>query len=252
MRLQVALVFGLCMVAGAARAGVFDEDALREVAALRAQVGTNQQALDQRLAKIESLLQDRSLDLNKQLDDLRQDMARLRGQIEVQGNQIETLDRRQKELYSDLDARLLKLQAAIKAQETQAAAVGTPDPALEAKTYESALGKFNLGDYQGSIAAFRNYLVTFPNGQQAANAQYWIGNAYYALRDFKAAIAEQQKVVAGWPGSPKAPEALLNIASCQENLKQLKSARETLNALMKKYPGTPAAEKAKQRLASKG
>ncbi len=250
MRLRVALLLGLCMVAGAARAGMFDEDALREVAALRAQVGTNQQALDQRLAKIESLLQDRSIDLSKQIDELRQDMRRLRGQLEVHGNRIETLDRRQKELYSDLDARLLKLQAQqTKAQETQAA--GTPDPALEAKAYESALGKFNLGDYQGSIAAFRSFLVAFPDGPQAANAQYWIGNAYYALRDYKAAITEQQKVVAAWPDSPKAPEALLNIASCQENLNQVKSARDTLQALMKKYPSSPAAEKAKQRLASK-
>ncbi len=249
MRLRFGLLLGLCLVAGAARAGVFDDDALREVAALRAEVGTRQQALDQRLAKIEALLQDRSIDLSKQIDDLKQDLARLRGQIEVHGNRIETLDQRQKELYGQLDARLLKLETAAKAKEQQAAI--TPDPGLEAKAYESALGKFNLADYQGSIAAFRSFLVAFPNSQQAANAQYWIGNAYYALRDFKAAIAEQQKVVGAWPDSPKAPEALLNIASCQENLKQVKSARETLQALMKKYPDSPAAEKAKQRLASK-
>ena len=150
-------------------------------------------------------------------------LARVRGQFEVQANQIETLDRRQKELYGELDARVLKLQAAAKAQEKQAA--GTPDPALEAKAYEAALGMFNLGDYQSSIAAFRNFLVAYPNGQQAANAQYWIGNAYYALRDYKVAIAEQQKVVATWPENPKAPEALLNIASCQDNLNQSRAAR---------------------------
>lgn len=249
MKLRVALLLGLCLLAGAASAGMFDDDALREVAALRDQVGTSQKVLDQRLVKIEALLQDRSIELSKQIDELKQDVTRMRGQLEVQANQIETLDRRQKELYGELDARLLKLQAIAQAQEKQAASA--PDPALETKAYESALGKFNLGDYQGSIAAFRSFLVAFPNGQQAANAQYWIGNAYYALRDYKVAIAEQQKVVAAWPGSPKAPEALLNIASCQENLKQSKAARETLQALMKKYPGTPAAEKAKQRLGGK-
>ncbi|MFH1604999.1 MAG: tol-pal system protein YbgF, partial [Pseudomonadota bacterium] len=176
-------------------------------------------------------------------------VARLRGQLEVQGHQIVNLDRRQKELYGELDARLLKLQAIAKAQEKQAASMS--DAALEAKAYEAALGKFNLGDYQSSVAAFQSFLVAFPNSQQAANAQYWIGNAYYALRDYKTAIAEQNKVVVAWPDSPKAPEALFNIASCQDNLNQTKAARETLQALMKKYPGTPAAEKAKQRLAGK-
>jgi len=231
---------------------VFDEDARREVAALRSQVETSQKALDERLVKIEALIQDRSIELSKLIDDLKQDLARMRGQAEVQANQIEILDRRQKELYGELDARLLKLQAVAQALEKQATqAASAPDPALEGKAYEAALNKFNLGDYQSAIAAFQSFLVAFPKSQQAANAQYWIGNAYYALRDYKTAIAEQQKVVVAWPDSPKVPDALFNIASCQEELKQSKAARETLQALMKSYPGTPAAEKAKQRLAGK-
>jgi tol-pal system protein YbgF len=250
MKLRAALLLGLFAFAGAGRAGVFDEDARREVAALRGQVEVSQKALDERLAKIEALIQDRSIELSKLIDDLKQDLARMRGQVEVQANQIENLDRRQKELYGELDGRLLKLQAATQALEKQAAA-NTPDPTLEPKAYEAALNKFNLGDYQASIAAFQSFLVTYPKSQQAANAQYWIGNAYYALRDYKLAIDEQQKLIAAWPESPKAPEALLNIASCQDNLNQSKAARETLQVLVKKYPGTPAADKAKQRLAGK-
>ena len=84
-----------------------------------------------------------------------------------------------------------------------------------------------------------------------SSAQYWIGNAYYALRDYKTAIAAQQKLLVSWPTSPKAPDALLNIASCQSEMGDAKAARETLQALVKKYPGTPVAEQAKQRLAGK-
>ena len=83
------------------------------------------------------------------------------------------------------------------------------------------------------------------------SAQYWIGNAYYALRDYKMAIAAQQKVLASWPGSAKAPDAMLNIASCQAEMGDGKAARDTLQQLLKKYPGTPAAEQGKQRLAGK-
>ena len=250
MKLRAALLLGLCLVAGAARAGLFDDDeARKDIAALRAQVGANQKAAEERLARIETLLQDRSIELTKLIEELKQDLARMRGQIEVQGNQIETLDRRQKDLYVDLDARLRKIEAGAQAQEKQAAAA--PDPVAEGKAYEAALNQFKLGNYQSSVAAFQNFLATYPDSQQVSSAQYWIGNAYYALRDYKTAIAAQQKLLASWPDSAKAPDALLNIASCQAEMGDVKAARETLQALVKKYPGTPVAEQAKQRLAGK-
>jgi tol-pal system protein YbgF len=250
MKLHAALLLGLCLVAGAARAGLFDDDeARKDIAALRGQIGTNQKAAEERLARIETLVQDRAIELAKLIDELKQDMARMRGQLEVQANQIETLDRRQKDLYADLDARLRKLEASAQAQEKQAAAV--PDPVAEGKAYEAALNQFKVGNYQSSVAAFQSFLASYPDSQQVSSAQYWIGNAYYALRDYKAAIAAQQKVLASWPNSAKAPDALLNIASCQAEMGEVKAARETLQSLLKKYPGTPAAEQAKQRLAGK-
>jgi tol-pal system protein YbgF len=250
MKPSAALLLGLCLIAGAARAGVFDdEEARKAVAALRVQVEADQNAVQERLAKIEMLVQDRSIDLARQIDELKQEMARLRGQIEVQAHQIETLDRRQKDLYVDLDARLRKLEASAKEQEKQAAEA--TDAVSEGKAYEAALNQFKLGNYQASVAAFQSFLASFPDSQQVSSAQYWIGNAYYALRDYKTAIAAQQKLLESWPDSAKAPDALLNIASCQAEMGQTRTARETLKDLLKKYPGTPAADQAKQRLAGK-
>lgn len=250
MKFGAALLLGLCLAAGAARAGMFDDDEARKaVANLRVQVEANQKAVEERLAKIETLVQDRSIELNRQIDELKQELARLRGQIEVQLHQIETLDRRQKDLYVDLDARLRKLEANAAAQEKQAASA--PDPVAEGKAYEAALNQFKLGNYQASVAAFQGFLASYPDSQQVSSAQYWIGNAYYALRDYKMAIAAQQKLLASWPDSAKAPDALLNIASCQAEMGEPRAARETLQSLLKKYPGTPAAEQAKQRLAGK-
>jgi tol-pal system protein YbgF len=230
-----------------------DDEARKSIADLRAQVGTNQKAVEDRLARIESLLQDRAIDLSKLGDEIKQDLARMRGDLEVQANKIDTLDRRQKDLYADVDARLRKIEASAQAQEKekQAAAASAPDPAAEGRAYEAALNQFKLGNYQSSVAAFQSFLAVYPDSAQVSSAQYWIGNAYYALRDYKTAIAAQQKVLAFWPTSPKAPDALLNIASCQAEMGEPKAARETLQSVPKKYPGTPAAEQAKQRLAGK-
>ena len=253
MRLRAPVLLLLFLACGVARAGMFDdEEARKAIANLRIQVEANQKAAEERVMKIESLLQDRSFDLTKQIDDLKQELARLRGQIEVQTHQLETLDRRQKDLYVDLDARMRKLeanaQALAQAQEKQAAAT---DPAAEAKAYEAALNQFKLGNYQASVAAFQGFLSSFPQSTQVASAQYWIGNAYYALRDYKMAIAAQQKLLAAWPDSAKAPDALLNIASCQAEMGETRAARETLQSVVKKYPGTVAADQAKQRLSGK-
>ena len=250
MKLHAALLLGLCLVTGAARAGLFDDDeARKDLAALRAQVGANQKSTEERLARVETLVQDRVIELAKLIDELKQELARLRGQIEVQAHQIETLERRQKDLYVDLDARLRKLEASAQAQEKPA--VSAPDPVTEGKAYETALNQFKLGNYQTAVAAFQSFLATYPDSQQLPSAQYWIGNAYYALRDYKMAIDAQQKVLASWPDSAKAPDALLNIASSQAEMGETKVARETLQTLLKKYPGTQAAEQAKQRLAGK-
>jgi len=263
MKLHAALLLVLYLATGAARAGLFDDEVARkDLAALRAQVAANQKAAEERqskieaaLSRIETLVQDRAIEVAKLIDELKQDLARMHGLNEVQANKIETLERRQKDLYVDLDARLRKIEASVQAQaqaqaqEKQTASV--TDPLVEGKAYEAALNQFKIGNYQSSVAAFQNFLATYPNSQQLSSAQYWIGNAYYALRDYKTAIAAQQKVLASWPDSAKAPDALLNIASCQAEMGEVKAARETLQALLKKYPGTPAAEQAKQRLAGK-
>jgi tol-pal system protein YbgF len=83
----------------------------------------------------------------------------------------------------------------------------------------------------------------------AANAQYWLGNAYYAQREYKSAIAAQEVVVSTYRDSPKAPDAMLNMASSYTELNDKKAAKKTLKDLVAKYPASSAAQAAKDRLA---
>jgi len=94
-------------------------------------------------------------------------------------------------------------------------------------------------------------MTNFSSSELLPSAQYWIGNAYYAMRDYKSAIAGAAEVVRLWPENSKAPDALLNIASSQAELGQSNAARETLRTLVKKYPASSASEQAKQRLSQK-
>jgi tol-pal system protein YbgF len=261
MRLRLALASGMAWAAlltGAAHAALFDDDeARKQIIQLRTQSESRQKSLEERLSAIDARLsqldssgQNRAVDLAQLIDSLKQDMAKLRGQIEVLANQTETLERRQKDLYVDLDNRLRKIEQT-QTQLQDKLSQGERSAAAEKQAYETALNQFKLGNYQLSITSFQNFMTNFSSSELLPSAQYWIGNAYYAMRDYKSAIAAQQKVVRLWPENSKAPDALLNVASSQAEIGQSKEARETLRALVKKYPSSSAAEQAKQRLARK-
>ena len=237
MKLHLALALWAALAAGMAHAALFEDDEARKQIA---ELGTR---IEERLTQLETAGRNRALDLTQLLDALKQDIAQLRGQIEVLANRADTAERRQKELYTDLDNRLRKIeqtQEKISQTEREAAA--------EKQTYEAALNQFKLGNYQLAIAGFQGFMNAFSSSALVPSAQYWIGNAHYAMRDYKAAIAAQQKLLSSWPDNPKAADAMLNIASSQSEMGDSKGARDTLSALLKKYPTSPAAEQAKQRL----
>jgi tol-pal system protein YbgF len=188
------------------------------------------------------------MDLAGQIEAFKNDVARMRGQIEVLLNQSETADKRQKDLYLDIDTRLRKLEQVREAAAVEKPAADAPVSAEETKAYEAALNQFKLGNYPLAISALQGLLVTYPNSRLAPNAQYWIGMAYAAQRDYKNAIVAQQKVLTSWPEDSKAPDAMLNIATSQEASGDRRSAQKTLEGLVQRYPASQAAASAKQRL----
>lgn len=212
-------------------------------------------AIDARLAKIEAAVQDKQqiLDLIKEVDTLKAELARARGQAEVQAHQLDTLGKRQNDLYADLDQRMGELaksvQAATAATAAAAPQVASDDPALESRSYEAALKLFRDGDYPGAIAGFNEFLRAYPSSALAANAQYWIGYSHFAQKDYKGALAQQQKLIATYPASNKVPDALFNIAASQLALNDTAAARKTLKEIVAKHPGTQAATLAARRLA---
>lgn len=260
VRLRVCLLIVCCFCAQVRAA---DEVPLRSIS--EAQPA---RSVESRLDKLEStILQNQQLlDLLKEVEALKSEMAKLRGQAEVQTHHLDTLEKRQKDLYVDLDRRLSELskpalaatpgltaapgQPADSAAATTAQASPPPDPMLESKSYEAALNHFKSGNYASAIAGFKGFLKAYPGSTLASNAQYWVGYAYFALKDYKSALAQQQKLLVAYPASPKIPDALLNIASNQIELNDLSSAKKTFEEIINKHPASNAAALATKRLAA--
>jgi tol-pal system protein YbgF len=244
MKIQHILLLAAALAPLPAFAGFSDDDARKGVADLQKRV----EAQQQQLQRIEREVTDKRavIELSNLIDGLRQDIANLRGQIEVLSNRIDGLDKRQKDLYVDLDTRLRKFEQGQTDKDKAAQAA-----AAEQQAYEAGLAQFKANNYGTAIQSLQSFLATYPQSPLAPSAQYWIGNAHYALRDYKNAIAAQQKVIANWPESSKAPDALLNIASSQAEAGDPNGSRNTLRTLVSKYPSSPAADQAKQRLSKK-
>ena len=245
-RAALAAVLGVFLLcASAAHAQLFkDEELYKRAAQLEAQRAADQRRADQTDARTEQ--QSKALvDLTQQIEALKGEIAKLRGQIEVLANDIENGQKRQKDFYTDLDARLRKVEPP--PPPTPGAPLKPPTPE-EQKAYEAGLNLVKTSNFKTAIEAFGGFLRSYPNSQLSPSAQYWIGNSQFALRDFKAAISAQQRVVELWPEDAKAPDALLNISSAHAELKDVKSARLTIEELCKKYPQTDACKTGQDRL----
>jgi tol-pal system protein YbgF len=279
----------LFLTAHAAGAALFDDDeARRRIESTNIRISQLQRQVEDRLTAIEQQLKGQGLaDLANQMQVLQTDIAKLRGQVEVVTYELEQSQKRQRDLYVDLDTRLRKIEsAAVAAEKTDAAnannatapGAGAPPPepaappppaaavpppgpvatlpparnsaegVAEQRAYDAALDEFKRGDYAGSINAFNAFMKAYPRSPLASSAQYWLGNAQYARRDYRGSIATQRQLLKDYPESGKAADALLNIASAQADMGDNAAARRTLEQLMSQYPKSDAATRAKQRL----
>ncbi|MCL2830670.1 MAG: tol-pal system protein YbgF [Betaproteobacteria bacterium] len=237
------LAFFLWQASGAACAGMFDDDeARRQISELKTQTNESLDAAARA-----------RLDLANQIAALKDEIARLRGQVETLNYELEMAKKRQQDFYVDLDGRLRKIETPSSAAADGSARKGASetDPAAESRAYETALDQFKNGKYKEAETAFSEFIRTHPESELAPSAQYWLGNTYYALRDFKRAIEEERQVLAKWPNHARVPDALFTLGAAQQDSGDAKAGRQTLESLVSKYPGTQAADNAARRLKKK-
>lgn len=256
-RLSVLLTVAAChagFMALPARAGLFDDDEARNrIESLRRDLTEQGKRLD--AAATASANTTRSqLELANQIEQLKADLAKLRGQAEVLTYELDAAQKRQKDFYVDLDSRLRKMEAAAenKAAPADAAPAAAPrDPATEMRDYEAALTLFKGARYKDALAAFEGFIKNYGSSAMLPSAHYWAASAHYQLHEFQKAAELFGKVPATWPADAKAPDALLGQANSLRDGGDLKTSRKVLEQLVEKYPTSSAAQAARPRLQKK-
>lgn len=246
---------------------------------------TSKLTTEERLKRLERILESQGLvDMLVRIENMQSELQILRGEIELHTHELGEIKQRQRDLYVDIDRRLLQLErnapqggasatpSAGTEVTTPSTATVTPSPssaavatsgagnatpassskqasfADEQKAYQKAFDLLRDLRYDQAVKAFREFIQQFPAGRYAHIAQYWIGEANYAQRNFKAAIQDYQQLIDRYPNSPKLAEAMLKIGYSEYELKQYERAESILGQLVKNYPGTTEAGQAQNLL----
>ncbi|MFT4100938.1 MAG: tol-pal system protein YbgF [Burkholderiaceae bacterium] len=230
-----------------AHAALFDDDeARRAILDLRGRMAEQQRQIDAISHKLDEVAGRTQLDAQNQFEAMRQEIARLRGQIEVQANELANAQRRERDLFTDLDTRLKKFEPTPVQLDGKTVSV---DP-NERKDYEAALAQFRAGDFRSAQSSFQQFIQQNPDSAYAANAMFWLGSAQFAQKDYKSAISTHQSLLNKFPDNARAPDAMLNLAYAQIESGDRAKARKTLETVTTRYPDSPASQAAKERLAS--
>ncbi len=219
---------------------------------LASPVWAKKPTVEQRIQKLERLLAGKGLvDMLIKLEELQKEVQVLRGEVEMQTHTLASIKKRQRDLYVDIDRRLLKIErggasarqtpdmpqksSVVNATST-AGKKSKYDIAKEQQAYQKAFDLLRDLRYDKSIVSFRAFLASYPAGRYAHIAQYWIGEANYAQRHFESAIKDYQVLIQQYPSSPKLAEAMLKISYSYYELNDLSKADASLQRLIKAYP----------------
>ena len=241
-------------------------------------------SIQQELIRLNNKMDNRAmLDLFQQVDELADEISQLRGELEVQNNDLSGIKKRQRELYLDIDRRLRDLENRAVNQPSTTGSIQlppTPDTSTNLATgssntdtsavapvvpttqvakpstnssedkaaYQVAFDALKEGRYKKAKASFKSFLEKYPGSIYAGNSQYWMGEANYVTRNFEQGIIEFQLVITNYPSSAKVPDAMLKLGYTYYELKQYEQAKAILQELRTRFPKSAAFRLAGKRL----
>lgn len=223
--------------------------------------------------------------LSERINTLFDDLAKLRGEVEVLTYALQTSEERQKVLYKELNERLQKIEdSALKIENNVNSAESPPanepltqnnliiqeeevlpeiapeqipqaadlpplvDKNIEYQEFEDAKKLITATKYKEAFDALDKFVINYPSSELLPEAKYNLGYTQFALRNYKAAINTFNKIVLEYPDNPIAPNSLYQVSNSQIQLTRITKAKQTLRTLIKKYPNADIIPSAKKRL----
>lgn len=219
--------------------------------------------IEQRVQRLERILDNRVLiDLLQRIDGLQREMRELRGEIELQRNELATMDQRNRDLYIDTDRRLqdLETRSSGAAAQTQSLVrepsgagagatagvatpgvatpgVATPDPTASGTVVARANTQPTQATEPDTTVPTVSALLTPPEDADPAEKALF-DNAYLDLVNgrYNAATSGFEKLLSQYPNGSHNAGALYWLGEAQYAQRQFESARGYFDQLLVLYP----------------
>ena len=181
---------------------------------------------------------------------LQQSITMLTGQVEQLQYRNQQLQQQLEKMQADYEYRLDQMEKGkgggprpsggpAPAPPSMAAA---PPPSAAAaggnadQLYSDAMKKLQEGDNAGAERTFKAFLQSHPKHQLAGNAQYWLGESYYARRDYQNAMTAFAEGYKNYKASPKGPDNLLKLGITLAVLGRKSDACQVFAKFSQDYP----------------
>jgi tol-pal system protein YbgF len=195
------------------------------------QAREGQQQLKKVMEQATALLSRNSADVGAQVDRLQNKLAKASGRLEESEKAIKDLNQK----VAALQEQLAKLGSA-GSNTPEPPTNGGNTPGVDKDTlFKNATTAFNESKHDDARSQLKVFLSRFPGDPRAAQAQYLLGETFYAQQGFPAAIQQYRKVIEHYKKSPFVPEALYKTGMSFYQLKFCTDASAFFKALTKSY-----------------
>lgn len=117
---------------------------------------------------------------------------------------------------------------------------GTLPSGSATEQYNYAFGLMKQAKYPDAEIAFKEFVAAHPKDQMAGNAQYWLGETFYARGKYMEAATAFADGYKRYPKNSKAPDALLKLGMSLARADQKQNACVALAKLGEEFPQAAA------------
>lgn len=138
-------------------------------------------------------------------------LADLTAQVEKLSFELNALSDRVSKMNADVDLRFTAL-------EPKTTPLKTAEKSNPTSEYEAAYTLLKQGHFKQAEVAFTTFLEKHPTDKLAGNANYWLGETYYARGQYEQAVGIFADGFTKYKDNTKAPDNLLKLGMSMEKL----------------------------------
>ena len=171
-------------------------------------------------------------ELYSQIDAQNQLIQTLTEKVERLEFELTTLQSKVDRVNQDIDFRLNELNTQKSTEQKEMTSVKSGDK----EAYDAAYALLKTGDYEHAEQAFLKFMTEYPESNLLGNANYWLGESYYARGQYAEAAGLFADGFTKYKDNTKAPDNMLKLGLTMKALNKKTEACTAFKGLTSEFP----------------